>query len=199
MMADNVPAVQALGQCIFLPMLIIGGVAVPLASLPDWAQHLSAFFPGPLRGRRASGQRDGQRTRSGAVQSSGAARDWRGRIGGRRAAVSMGRGRAVCGPRRQGLGRRRDRRAGWRSAWRPNHAASCRSCGRRSSRAHDDASPAITPPRSRGPAARQLLRCRAGPAEGRHASGRRSRAAWHRRPRSRQLALRRRRGSHGDR
>jgi hypothetical protein len=46
MMADNVPAVQALGQCIFLPMLIIGGVAVPLASLPDWAQHLSLFFPG---------------------------------------------------------------------------------------------------------------------------------------------------------
>lgn len=45
-MADNVPAVQALGQCIFLPMLIIGGVAVPLGSLPDWAQHLSAFFPG---------------------------------------------------------------------------------------------------------------------------------------------------------
>lgn len=46
MTADNVPAVQALGQCIFLPMLIIGGVAVPLVSLPVWAQHLSAFFPG---------------------------------------------------------------------------------------------------------------------------------------------------------
>ena len=46
MMADSVPAVQALGQCIFLPMLIIGGVAVPLASLPDWTQRLSAFFPG---------------------------------------------------------------------------------------------------------------------------------------------------------
>ena len=46
MMADNVPAVQALGQCIFLPMLILGGIAVPLASLPDWAQRLSAFFPG---------------------------------------------------------------------------------------------------------------------------------------------------------
>jgi hypothetical protein len=46
MLADNVPAVQALGQCIFLPMLIIGGVAVRLASLPGWAQHLSAFFPG---------------------------------------------------------------------------------------------------------------------------------------------------------
>ena len=29
-LADNVPAVQALGQCIFLPMLIIGGVAVQL-------------------------------------------------------------------------------------------------------------------------------------------------------------------------
>jgi len=46
MMADTVPAVQALGQCIFLPMLVIGGVAVRLASLPDWAQHVSAFFPG---------------------------------------------------------------------------------------------------------------------------------------------------------
>jgi hypothetical protein len=45
-MADTVPAVQALGQCLFLPMLIIGGVAIPLVSLPDWAQHLSAFFPG---------------------------------------------------------------------------------------------------------------------------------------------------------
>lgn len=45
-LADNVPAVQALGQCIFLPMLIIGGVAVPLTALPPWAQHLSAYFPG---------------------------------------------------------------------------------------------------------------------------------------------------------
>jgi hypothetical protein len=46
MLVDNVPAVQALGQCIFLPMLIIGGVAVGLESLPSWAQHLSLFFPG---------------------------------------------------------------------------------------------------------------------------------------------------------
>ena len=46
MLVDNVPAVQALGQCIFLPMLMIGGVAVRLESLPDWAQHLSLFFPG---------------------------------------------------------------------------------------------------------------------------------------------------------
>lgn len=46
MMADNVPAVQALGQCIFLPMLIIGGVAVQLVSLPEWAQRVSSFFPG---------------------------------------------------------------------------------------------------------------------------------------------------------
>ena len=45
-LADNVPAVQALGQCVFLPMLIIGGVAVPLASLPEWAQRLSLFLPG---------------------------------------------------------------------------------------------------------------------------------------------------------
>jgi len=46
MLADTVPAVQALGQCIFLPMLMVGGVAVPLSTLPDWAQHISAFFPG---------------------------------------------------------------------------------------------------------------------------------------------------------
>ncbi len=45
-MADNVPAVQALGQCVFLPMLIIGGVAVPLETLPEWARQVSAFFPG---------------------------------------------------------------------------------------------------------------------------------------------------------
>ncbi|MCC7009858.1 MAG: ABC transporter permease [Acidobacteria bacterium] len=45
-MADNVPAVQALGQSLFLPMLIIGGVAVPLTSLPPWAEHVSAFLPG---------------------------------------------------------------------------------------------------------------------------------------------------------
>jgi hypothetical protein len=46
MVADNVPAVQALGQCIFLPMLVIGGVAVRIETLPAWAQHLSAYFPG---------------------------------------------------------------------------------------------------------------------------------------------------------
>jgi ABC-2 type transport system permease protein len=45
-LADSVPAVQALGQCIFLPMLILGGVAVPIGSLPEWAQQLSAFLPG---------------------------------------------------------------------------------------------------------------------------------------------------------
>lgn len=45
-LANNVPAVQALGQCVFLPMLIIGGVAVPLTALPEWAQQVSAFFPG---------------------------------------------------------------------------------------------------------------------------------------------------------
>jgi ABC-type transport system involved in cytochrome c biogenesis permease component len=46
MLANTVPAVQALGQCVFLPMLIIGGVAVPLASLPPWAQRLASYFPG---------------------------------------------------------------------------------------------------------------------------------------------------------
>jgi len=45
-LADNVPAVQALGQCIFLPMIMIGGVGVPLAVLPLWAQRIAGFMPG---------------------------------------------------------------------------------------------------------------------------------------------------------
>ena len=45
-LADNVPAVQALGQCIFLPMILIGGVGVPLSALPLWAQRLAGFMPG---------------------------------------------------------------------------------------------------------------------------------------------------------
>ena len=45
-LANNVPAVQALGQCIFLPMIMIGGVGVPLAVLPVWAQRIAGFMPG---------------------------------------------------------------------------------------------------------------------------------------------------------
>ena len=45
-LADTVPAVQALGQCIFLPMILIGGVGVPLAVLPFWAQRVAGFMPG---------------------------------------------------------------------------------------------------------------------------------------------------------
>ncbi len=45
-LARDVPAVQALGQCLFLPMIMIGGVGVPLAALPDWAQVASGFMPG---------------------------------------------------------------------------------------------------------------------------------------------------------
>ena len=46
MLADNVPAVQALGQAIFLPMIMIGGVGVPLDRLQPWVQHVAAFLPG---------------------------------------------------------------------------------------------------------------------------------------------------------
>lgn len=46
MIAETVPAVQALGQSIFLPMIIIGGMGVKLSSLQRWAQHVSAFLPG---------------------------------------------------------------------------------------------------------------------------------------------------------
>jgi ABC-type multidrug transport system permease subunit len=45
-LADDVPSVQALGQCVFLPMILIGGVGIPLAALPAWAQRLAGFMPG---------------------------------------------------------------------------------------------------------------------------------------------------------
>ena len=45
-LADTVPAVQALGQCIFLPMILVGGVGVPLAVLPVWVQRVAGFMPG---------------------------------------------------------------------------------------------------------------------------------------------------------
>jgi ABC-2 type transport system permease protein len=38
--------VQALGQCLFLPMILIGGVGIPLAVLPVWAQRVAGFMPG---------------------------------------------------------------------------------------------------------------------------------------------------------
>ena len=46
MLADTVPAVQALGQALFLPMIMIGGVGVPLNLLPNWARHVAGYFPG---------------------------------------------------------------------------------------------------------------------------------------------------------
>jgi len=45
-LANDVPAVQALGQCVFLPLIMIGGVGVPLVALPSWAQAVAGFFPG---------------------------------------------------------------------------------------------------------------------------------------------------------
>ena len=45
-LANDVPAVQALGQCLFLPMILIGGVGVPLSVLPDFAQKIAGFMPG---------------------------------------------------------------------------------------------------------------------------------------------------------
>lgn len=45
-LARDVPAVQALGQCVFLPMILVGGVGVPLAVLPEWARVFAGFMPG---------------------------------------------------------------------------------------------------------------------------------------------------------
>jgi ABC-2 type transport system permease protein len=46
MVAENVPAVQALGQAIFLPMIIVGGVGVPLRVLPAMVRPVASFLPG---------------------------------------------------------------------------------------------------------------------------------------------------------
>ena len=121
MMADNVPAVQALGQCIFLPMLIIGGVAVPLSTLPDWAQHLSAFFPG----RYAVDALQASATGSGLAQTPFSLL----------ALLVIGAAGTVAGAGlfRWDAGERFAARAGkrwvlsrsppgWRSEWPPNHA-----------------------------------------------------------------------------
>jgi ABC-2 type transport system permease protein len=46
MVANSTHAVQALGQSVFLPMIIIGGVGVKLTLLPPWARTVAAFLPG---------------------------------------------------------------------------------------------------------------------------------------------------------
>jgi ABC-type multidrug transport system permease subunit len=44
--ANSIGSVQALGQSLFLPMIMIGGVGIPLHVLPVWAKHVSLFMPG---------------------------------------------------------------------------------------------------------------------------------------------------------
>lgn len=46
MLANSVLAAQALSQTVFLPMLILGGIAVPVGNLPEWAQSLARCLPG---------------------------------------------------------------------------------------------------------------------------------------------------------
>ena len=46
MLADTVAAAQALGQAVFLPMLILGGIAVPRDRVPEWVQGIAAALPG---------------------------------------------------------------------------------------------------------------------------------------------------------
>ncbi len=45
-LAREVPSVQALGQCLFLPMILIGGVGIPLFALPQWAKAVASCMPG---------------------------------------------------------------------------------------------------------------------------------------------------------
>ncbi len=45
-LANSIGSVQALGQSLFLPMIMIGGVGIPLHVLPGWAKQVSLFLPG---------------------------------------------------------------------------------------------------------------------------------------------------------
>jgi ABC-2 type transporter len=45
-LANSIGAVQAMGQSLFLPMIMLGGVGVPHRMLPNWAQDISLFLPG---------------------------------------------------------------------------------------------------------------------------------------------------------
>ena len=47
-MANNTASVQAMAQSIFLPMMVLGGVGIPLwlPNLPKWMPHVAAFLPG---------------------------------------------------------------------------------------------------------------------------------------------------------
>jgi ABC-2 type transport system permease protein len=45
-LANSIGAVQALGQSLFLPVIMIGGVGVPVRNLPEWARQVSLFLPG---------------------------------------------------------------------------------------------------------------------------------------------------------
>ena len=124
MMADNVPAVQALGQCIFLPMLVIGGIAVPLASLPEWAQHVSAFFPGryAVEALQACVTGTGLRRRCASACWRCCSSARRARVAGDRD-VPLGRAAAVRHSRRQRLARGGSSRRGRRSGSSPSRAA----------------------------------------------------------------------------
>jgi ABC-type multidrug transport system permease subunit len=46
--ANSTGAVQALGQAIFLPMILIGGVGVPLSTFgkATWVRHIAGYLPG---------------------------------------------------------------------------------------------------------------------------------------------------------
>jgi len=46
MFARTAAAVQALGQMVFLPMILVGGVGVSLALLPEYARRIALFMPG---------------------------------------------------------------------------------------------------------------------------------------------------------
>jgi ABC-2 type transport system permease protein len=45
-LSNSIGAVQAMGQSLFLPMIMSGGVGVPYHLLPKWAQDFSLFLPG---------------------------------------------------------------------------------------------------------------------------------------------------------
>ncbi len=117
--ANSVPAVQALGQCLFLPMLIIGGDRGAAGERCRRGRSRSRrTFPGRYCGRGDPGDGDRSRARRRPVQRAGAPRDRRSRLRRRRALVPLGH-RSSASPAGGGYGVGRAWRSprGWVWAW----------------------------------------------------------------------------------
>ena len=104
MLADNVPAVQAIGQCVFLPMIMIGGVGCRCAPCRRGRQHVAGFLPGryAVAALDACIVPEGVGPGGGEIRAGRAGCDRRDGVCGGLRLVPLGRGSAPAEPRGEG-------------------------------------------------------------------------------------------------